>query len=278
MEMVPSEENQFVPKEIHNAAEEPRVLCIIQDITSAKTGNERLTLNLPASTTVSKLYEDVAHKAEYVNGTFDLAWGSPQNMGPLQHNSEMSLSDSGFEPGGKKNFLHLTDKDGEQPQTASDESGTADNSGLDDSSQEQFIGPLQRDGSASGSGDYSSPSYSYSSILSKSETGYVGLVNQAMTCYLNSLLQTLFMTPEFRNALYNWEFEESEEDPVTSIPYQLQRLFVLLQTSKKRAIETTDVTRSFGWDSSEAWQQHDVQELCRVMFDALEQKWRQTEQ
>ena len=27
-----------------------------------------------------------------------------------------------------------------------------------------------------------------------------------------------------------------------------------------------------------AWQQHDVQELCRVMFDALEQKWKQTEQ
>lgn len=35
-----------------------------------------------------------------------------------------------------------------------------------------------------------------------SDPGYVGLVNQAMTCYLNSLLQTLFMTPEFRNALY----------------------------------------------------------------------------
>ena len=50
---------------------------------------------------------------------------------------------------------------------------------------------------------------------------------------------------------YSWEFEESEEDQVSSIPYQLQRLFVLLQTSKKRAIETTDVTRSFGWDSSE---------------------------
>lgn len=31
----------------------------------------------------------------------------------------MSLSDSGFEPGGKRNFLHLTDKDGEQPQLAS---------------------------------------------------------------------------------------------------------------------------------------------------------------
>uniref|UniRef100_A0A668VF56 Ubiquitin carboxyl-terminal hydrolase 47 n=1 Tax=Oreochromis aureus TaxID=47969 RepID=A0A668VF56_OREAU len=264
--------------EIQNAAEEPRALCIIQDITSAKTVNERLTLNLPASTTLSKLYEDVAHKAGYVNGTFGLAWGNTQDMAPLDHSSEMSLSESGFEPGGKRNFLQLTDKDGEQPQIASDESGTADSSGLDDSSQERFIGPLLRDGTPGYSGDYSSPSYSYSSILSKSETGYVGLVNQAMTCYLNSLLQTLFMTPEFRNALYNWEFEEQEEDPVTSIPYQLQRLFVLLQTSKKRAIETTDVTRSFGWDSSEAWQQHDVQELCRVMFDALEQKWKQTEQ
>ena len=38
---------------------------------------------------------------------------------PLEHNSEMSLSDSGFEPGGKRNFLQLTDKDGEQPQIAS---------------------------------------------------------------------------------------------------------------------------------------------------------------
>uniref|UniRef100_A0A673FWM7 Ubiquitin carboxyl-terminal hydrolase 47 n=1 Tax=Sinocyclocheilus rhinocerous TaxID=307959 RepID=A0A673FWM7_9TELE len=258
---------------IGSAAEEPRVLCIVQDTTNAKTVNERLTLNLPASTTVNKLYEDVAHKAGYVNGTFCLAWANTGNMAPLDQASEMSLVLSGFEAG-KRNFLQLTDKDGEQPQIAS----VTDSSGLEDSSQDRFIGPLPRDGTVGCSSDYSSPSYSYSSILNKSDTGYVGLVNQAMTCYLNSLLQTLFMTPEFRNALYNWEFEESEEDPVNSIPYQLQRLFVLLQTSKKRAIETTDVTRSFGWDSSEAWQQHDVQELCRVMFDALEQKWKQTEQ
>ncbi|XP_059372965.1 ubiquitin carboxyl-terminal hydrolase 47-like [Carassius carassius] len=274
--MVPSEEHQLVPKEIESAAEEPRVLCIVHDITSAKTVNERLTLNLPASTTVSKLYEDVAHNTGYVNGTFCLGWANTGDQTPLAQASEMSLVLSGFEAG-KRNFLQLTDKDGEQPQIASDESGTADSSGLD-SSQDRFIGPLPRDGTVGCSSDYSSPSYSYSSILNKSDTGYVGLVNQAMTCYLNSLLQTLFMTPEFRNALYNWEFEDSEDDPVNSIPYQLQRLFVLLQTSKKRAIETTDVTRSFGWDSSEAWQQHDVQELCRVMFDALEQKWKQTEQ
>ncbi|XP_066582168.1 ubiquitin carboxyl-terminal hydrolase 47 [Prorops nasuta] len=113
----------------------------------------------------------------------------------------------------------------------------------------------------------------------KPEIGYVGLVNQAMTCYLNSLLQALFMTPEFRNALYNWEYVEgSEKDEANSIPYQLQKLFLNLQTSSKPAVETTALTKSFGWDSTEAWQQHDIQELCRVMFDALEQKFKNTQQ
>uniref|UniRef100_A0A8C3KXN9 Ubiquitin carboxyl-terminal hydrolase 47 n=1 Tax=Chrysolophus pictus TaxID=9089 RepID=A0A8C3KXN9_CHRPC len=246
-----------------NAAEEPRVLCIIQDTTSSKTVNERVTLNVPASTPLKKLFEDVASKVGYVNGTFDLVWGNGDNvtdMTPIDQNSDKSILDAGFEPG-KKNFLHLTDKDGEQPHIMQEESGTTE-----DSAQDRFIGPLPREGSISCTNDYVSQSYSYSSVLSKSETGIVF-----------SLVNALLIS-EYHTLKEQWEFEESEEDPVTSIPYQLQRLFVLLQTSKKRAIETTDVTRSFGWDSSEAWQQHDVQELCRVMFDALEQKWKQTEQ
>lgn len=60
---------------------------------------------------------------------------------------------------------------------------------------------------------------------------YVGLVNQAMTCYLNSLLQALFMTPEFRNALYNWEFDGQQIES-KSIPFQLQKLFLNLQVNK----------------------------------------------
>ncbi|XP_055846655.1 ubiquitin carboxyl-terminal hydrolase 47 isoform X2 [Episyrphus balteatus] len=121
-----------------------------------------------------------------------------------------------------------------------------------------------------------SDEYGMLSNQQSSAAAYVGLVNQAMTCYLNSLLQALYMTPEFRNALYRWEFDNDNE--AKSIPYQLQKLFLNLQTSKKAAVETTDLTRSFGWDSREAWEQHDIQEMCRVMFDALEHKFKNTKQ
>lgn len=67
-------------------------------------------------------------------------------------------------------------------------------------------------------------------LLRQDSIPYVGLVNQAMTCYLNSLLQALYMTPEFRNALYNWEFDAC--DSTKSIPYQLQKLFLNLQVFK----------------------------------------------
>ena len=43
-------------------------------------------------------------------------------------------------------------------------------------------------------------------------------------------------------------------------------------------IKTTSLIKSFGWDSTEVWQQYDIQELCRVMFDVLEQKFKNIEQ
>lgn len=60
--------------------------------------------------------------------------------------------------------------------------------------------------------------------------------------------------------------------------YIYNSIFVSIQTSHRTAVETTELTKSFGWDSNEAWQQHDIQELCRVMFDALEQVFKGTNQ
>lgn len=119
----------------------------------------------------------------------------------------------------------------------------------------------------------------YFSKDQKYSSKFVGLSNQGATCYMNSLLQTLFMTPEFRDKIYKWQHDYKKHgDPKDSIPFQLQLLFSKLQLRKHSYIETTDLTKSFGWDRGESFQQHDVQEFCRVLFDAIEESVRDTEQ
>ena len=47
---------------------------------------------------------------------------------------------------------------------------------------------------------------------------------------MNSLLQALYMTPEFRDMIYKWEYDEKvNPDKKDCILYQLQKLFASLQ-------------------------------------------------
>lgn len=43
--------------------------------------------------------------------------------------------------------------------------------------------------------------HNFTNYDSKKETGFVGLKNQGATCYLNSLLQSLYFTNAFRKVL-----------------------------------------------------------------------------
>jgi ubiquitin carboxyl-terminal hydrolase 47 len=60
-----------------------------------------------------------------------------------------------------------------------------------------------------------------------------------------------------------------------SIPFQLQKLFVNLQTQGQAGL-TRDLLRSFQWTEAQAFQQHDVQEFCRKLFDAIEASHKNT--
>ncbi|XP_071910826.1 ubiquitin C-terminal hydrolase 12-like isoform X3 [Coffea arabica] len=109
---------------------------------------------------------------------------------------------------------------------------------------------------------------------SKKETGYVGLKNQGATCYMNSLLQTLYHIPYFRKAVYHMPTTENDM-PSGSIPLALQSLFYKLQYSDT-SVATKELTKSFGWDTYDSFMQHDVQELNRVLCEKLEDKMKGT--
>ncbi|XVF24606.1 hypothetical protein REPUB_Repub13aG0141800 [Reevesia pubescens] len=114
----------------------------------------------------------------------------------------------------------------------------------------------------------------YWSHDSKKETGYVGLKNQGATCYMNSLLQTLYHIPYFRKAVYHMPTTENDM-PSGSIPLALQSLFYKLQYSDT-SVATKELTKSFGWDTYDSFLQHDVQELNRVLCEKLEDKMKGT--
>ena len=138
----------------------------------------------------------------------------------------------------------------------------------------------------------------------------VGLYNSGSTCYLNSLLQALYMTPQFRTLVFQWREQApiatASVVPITSaeesagastpasaaapapaaavapsagalkrsVPFQLQLLFARMALSHSRgAVNTADLTTAFGWSNADNFRQHDVQELMRVLFGALELAW-----
>jgi ubiquitin carboxyl-terminal hydrolase 7 len=109
---------------------------------------------------------------------------------------------------------------------------------------------------------------------SKKESGFVGLKNQGATCYMNSMLQSLFCTSAFRKLVYAI-LTTGSEDVNKCIPLTLQHLFCRMQTGDK-ACSTSALTRSFGWSDWDTFVQHDVQEFCCVLMDNLEEKMKGT--
>ena len=95
---------------------------------------------------------------------------------------------------------------------------------------------------------------------------YVGLRNLGATCYLNSLLQSLFMTPDFREALFKWE-----PKPGCALATELRRLFGRMHLLAP-VIDTAGVTKALAWGDFANFQQHDAQEFFGVLFDRLEQQ------
>jgi uncharacterized UBP type Zn finger protein len=77
----------------------------------------------------------------------------------------------------------------------------------------------------------------------------VGIVNLGATCYLNTLLQTLFHCIPFRTAVYAYPGEGSMEGPNSGLMMELQRVFGCLDPSNMAAeCDLTRLVNLLGFD------------------------------
>jgi ubiquitin carboxyl-terminal hydrolase 34 len=104
----------------------------------------------------------------------------------------------------------------------------------------------------------------------KAACGYVGLKNMGATCYMNSLIQQLFMIPEFRYGILS--APDRSQDKEESLLYQLQAIFVYLQESEKKFYDPKPFCKSYKPDGQPVNPsvQMDVDEFFNMLFDKLE--------
>uniref|UniRef100_UPI00398EA321 ubiquitin carboxyl-terminal hydrolase 47-like isoform X4 n=1 Tax=Pristiophorus japonicus TaxID=55135 RepID=UPI00398EA321 len=95
-----------------------------------------------------------------------------------------------------------------------------------------------------------------------------GLYNQGATCYLNTLLQTLYMTPEVKEAIIRFSEKTNEKlNKDTSICHQLKALFA--QLDAKQTANTHGITRNLGMSQQEIFKQQDIEEYFRLLLNKV---------
>ncbi|XP_061484963.1 ubiquitin carboxyl-terminal hydrolase 35 isoform X2 [Rhineura floridana] len=109
----------------------------------------------------------------------------------------------------------------------------------------------------------------YPRLASKSETGKIGLINLGNTCYMNSIIQALFMASDFRRSVLN--LAENNSQPLMT---KLQWLFAFLEHSQRPAISP----ESFLSASWPPWftrgAQQDCSEYLKYLLDRLHEEER----
>jgi ubiquitin C-terminal hydrolase len=102
--------------------------------------------------------------------------------------------------------------------------------------------------------------------------GIVGLRNLGASCYLNSVLQSLFHCPAFRRLIYSLDARTLPFVDRENVVLNLQILFRDMQTSPRDCNPDALMT-SFGFRREQRHEQQDATEMWVVLVDNLRQKF-----
>ncbi|KAB0796670.1 hypothetical protein PPYR_10731 [Photinus pyralis] len=103
--------------------------------------------------------------------------------------------------------------------------------------------------------------------LTQSTLGKVGLKNLGNTCYMNSVLQALFMTRMFRNDILATTLRE-----LMPLFGKLQVLFALLQYSRRPSLSPNDILTLARPPGFQRGHQHDSSEFLGYLLDTLHEQ------
>ena len=119
----------------------------------------------------------------------------------------------------------------------------------------------------------------------RSTSGFSGLKNFGATWYMNSVIQQLFMIPDFRYGVLSSEVKLGKDifiinldDKASSTLFQLQLTFANLQESEKKYYSPRDFTKTIRIEGGpvDVRRQQDAQEFFNVLSDNLENELKET--
>ena len=118
------------------------------------------------------------------------------------------------------------------------------------------------------------------SAMERARCGFVGLKNLGATCYMNALVQQLYMIPEFRGGIIELPLPDEPPQPPKekgtpnkALLAQLQIMYAFLHESEKKFFDTRDLCAA--WRDSDALPinpsvQMDVDEFYNQLIEQLE--------
>ncbi|CDW85633.1 ubiquitin carboxyl-terminal hydrolase family protein [Stylonychia lemnae] len=110
----------------------------------------------------------------------------------------------------------------------------------------------------------------------RSAAGYVGLMNFAATCYMNSLIQQLFMIPDLRKGVLKSQIQD--ENLEQNVLHQLKLIFANLQESEKQYYAPHGFTKAFQFygEPVNVRVQQDTHEFYNILCENIEESFKGT--